>query len=184
MDIRTVIIGGTPNMLLAGWLKSRGIQYGVGYSEESGEIARNREVVAFIQETQDDDATLFLLDADIAPGPGDGLDAMLAEPGELIYCGHPARSLQCGHFGDGNLATGCMRVTRRLLRTVGSPWFVNELTPNGTAVAQCSCNRFVRIVGERAGVKSRMVGKVYHITKVLATIDTDGKIQIVPFAAY
>jgi len=50
---------------------------------------------------------LFLLDADISPGPSDGLDNMLTEPGELIYCGHPARSLQCGHFGDGNLATGC-----------------------------------------------------------------------------
>ena len=102
----------------------------------------------------------------------------------MIYCGHPARSLQCGHFGDGNLATGCMRATRRLLRTVGSPWFVNELTPNGTAVAQCSCNRFVRIVGERTGVKSRMVGKAYHITKVLATIDETGKIDIVPFGTY
>jgi len=184
MTIKTVIIGGTPNMLLAGWLKSRGIRYGVGYSEESGEIARNREVVEFIHGTRNDDANLFLLDADIAPGPGDGLDAMLVEPGELIYCGHPARGLQCGHFGDGNLATGCMRTTRRLLRAVGSPWFVNELNPNGTAVAQCSCNRFVRLARERAGVESRMVGKVYHITKVLATIGSDGRVQIVPFGVY
>jgi len=29
-----------------------------------------------------------------------------------------------------------------------------------------------------------MVGKVYHITKVLATIDGDGKIQVVPFGVY
>jgi len=184
MDIRTVIIGGTPNMLLAGWLKRNGIQYGVGYSEESGEIARNREVVDFLVASTDDDAMLFLLDADIAPGPGDGLDAMLVEPGELIYCGHPARSLKCGHFGDGNLATGCMRATRRVLREVGSPWFVNELNAQGTNVAQCSCNRFARLARDRASVNSRMVGKVYHITKVLTTIDTDGKIQIVPFGVY
>ena len=171
-------------MLLAGWLKRNGIQYGVGYSEESGEIARNREVVEFIRGTQDDDAMLFLLDADIAPGPGDGLDDMFVEPGELIYCGHPARSLRCGHFGNGNLATGCMRVTRRLLRSVGSPWFINELNAQGTSVARCSCNRFARLARERAGIRSRMVGKVYHVTKVLATIDTDGGVQIVPFGAY
>jgi len=111
MDIRTVIIGGTPNMLLAGWLKRKGLQYGVGYSDESGEIARNREAVDFLAGSVDDESMLFLLDADIAPGPDHGLDSMLTEPGELIYCGHPARSLQCGHFGDGNLATGCMRAT-------------------------------------------------------------------------
>jgi len=184
MDIRTVIIGGAPNMLLTGWLKRKGIQYGVGYSDESGEIARNREVVDFLTGSADDEAMLFLLDADIAPGPDHGLDNMLAEPGELIYCGHPARSLQCGHFGDGNLATGCMRATRRLLREISVPWFLNELNPQGTAVAQCSCNRFARLAMDRAGVNSRMVGKAYHITKVLATIDTDGKIQIVPFGVY
>ena len=184
MDIRTVIIGGTPNMLLAGWLKRKGIQYGVGYSDESGEIARNREVVDFLAGPADDEAMLFLLDADIAPGPGDGLDNMLSKPGDLIYCGHPARSLRCGHFGDGNLATGCMRATRRILREVGSPWFVNELNAQGTSVAQCSCNRFARLARERVGVDSRMVGKVYHITKVLATIDATGKIEIVPFGVY
>jgi len=184
MDIRTVIIGGAPNMLLAGWLKRNGLHYGVGYSDESGEIARNREVVDFLAGSEDDESMLFLLDADIAPGPGHGLDDMLTEPGELIYCGHPARSLQCGHFGDGNLATGCVRVTRRLLREVGPPWFINELNAHGTSVAQCSCNRFARLAREWAGVNSRMVGNVYHITKVLATIDTDGKIQIVPFGVY
>ena len=184
MDIRTVIIGGAPNMLLAGWLKRNGIQYGVGYSDESGEIARNREVVDFLGSSADDEAMLFLLDADIAPGPDHGLDNMLTEPGELIYCGHPARSLRCGHFGDGNLATGCMRATRRLLREIGSPWFVNELNPQGTSVAQCSCNRFARLARERGSINSRTVGKVYHITRVLATIDTDGRIQIVPLAVY
>jgi len=160
------------------------IPYGVGYSDESGEIARNREVVDFLAGSANDESMLFLLDADIAPGPDHGLGHMLTEPGELIYCGHPARSLQCGHFGDGNLATGCMRVTRRLLREVGSPWFVNELDAQGTSVAQCSCNRFTRLARGRGGVRSRMVGKVYHITKVLATIDADGKIQIVPFGVY
>ena len=184
MDIRTVIIGGTPNMLLASWLKRNGIQYGVGYSDESGEIARNREVVDFLAMSPDDEAMLFLLDADIAPGPDHGLDKMLTEPGELIYCGHPARSLRCGHFGDGNLATGCMRATRRLLKEISAPWFINELNVQGTSVAQCSCNRFARLARDRAGVNSRMVGKVYHITKVLATIDADGKIQIVPFGVY
>ena len=184
MNIRTVIIGGTPNMLLASWLKRNGIQYGVGYSDESGEIARNRKVVDFLASTADDESMLFLLDADIAPGPDHGLDNMLTEPGELIYCGHPARSLQCGHFGDGNLATGCMRATRRLLQEVGPPWFVNELNARGTSVSQCSCNRFARFAKDRAGVTSRMVGKVYHITKVLATIDATGKIEIVPFGVY
>ena len=184
MDIKTVIIGGTPNMLLAGWLKRNGIQYGVGYSEESGEIARNREVVDFLVNSADDESMLFLLDADIAPGPDHGLDSMLTEPGELIYCGHPARSLQCGHFGNGNLATGCMRATRRLLKEIGSPWFVNELNAQGTSVTQCSCNRFARLARDPGGISSRMVGKVYHITKVLAAIDTDGKIQIVPFSVY
>jgi hypothetical protein len=40
------------------------------------------------------------------------------------------------------------------------------------------------MVGEHTGEKSRMVGRVYHITKVLATIDATGKIQIVPFGTY
>jgi len=37
---------------------------------------------------------------------------------------------------------------------------------------------------DRAGVNPRMVGKVYHITRVLATSEADGKIQIVPFGVY
>ena len=102
----------------------------------------------------------------------------------MICCGHPARSLQCGHFGDGNLATSCMRATRRVLREISASWFVNELNAQGTSVAQCSCNRFAHLARDRAGVNSRMVGKVYHITRVLATIDATGKIQIVPFGMY
>jgi len=77
-----------------------------------------------------------------------------------------------------------MRATRRLLKEVGSPWFVNELNAQGTSVRECSCNRFARLARDRAGVNSRMVGKAHHITKVLATIDATGEIEIVPFTAY
>jgi len=45
-------------------------------------------------------------------------------------------------------------------------------------------NGWERPASDRAGVNSRTVAKVYHITRVLATIDTDGKIQIVPFGVY
>ena len=37
---------------------------------------------------------------------------------------------------------------------------------------------------DAAGSNSRMVGKGYYVTRVLATIDADGKIQIVPFGVY
>jgi hypothetical protein len=126
---------------------------------------------------------LVLLDADIAPGPDHGLDNMLIDLGELVY-GHPARSLRCGHFGDCNLPIGCMRATRGLLNEISVPWFLNDLNAQRTSVARCSCNHFARLARDRSGVNSLMVGKVYHITRVLATIDTDGKIQIVPFGVY
>ena len=60
----------------------------------------------------------------------------------------------------------------------------DELFDEFVHLQRCGDNRFARLARSRAAINSRMVGKVYHITKVLATIDTDGKMQIVPFGAY
>jgi len=186
--IRTVIIGGEPNVFLASWLKSRGLAWRIGADAESGEIARNREVAAFLSAAGGESDRLVLIDRDISPrpptapsgAPADCLDALFASADALVYGAHPARDLRGGHFGDGNLATGCMNVSRAVLAAVGPQWFKTALTADGTSIARCSCRRFADLAAA-AGFRSRMIGSVYHIARILATVDAAGKVHIAPW---
>jgi len=152
-----------PNRLLARWLENKCWRY--GSPEFPTDVARNQTVNRFLAEDRQFDH-LLMIDADMVPLADQpdgqrGTDAILTEPGDILYCGFVGAEGIRGHYGDADFGAACCRISRAVLESLSPPWFRFPSNAAGTVRTGCECTYF------RARAKSRwpvcMVGIVGHL---------------------
>jgi hypothetical protein len=169
-----------PNRLLARWLENKCWRY--GSPEFPTDVARNQTVNRFLAEDRQFDP-LLMIDADMAPLPDQpdgqrGSDAILTEPGDILYCGFIGAGGIRGHYGNGDFGAACCRISREVLEAMLPPWFRFPTNAASTVRTSCECTYF------RARAKSRwpirMVGIVGHLQPMILVPDPAGTRAVSP----
>ena len=157
------------------WLQQHGIEYHKNIGcKHSCTVAFNIAIERFLREDTGNEH-LVLMNDDV--GMNDAAFGLWTLPGDLLYCGAPSETGH-GHFGDGDLWSGCMRASRGLLERMATlrrpPWFHRPINANETEQFGCDCQYFM--AGARSlGVESKMVTSVEHLIRVLAGYDKSGR---------
>jgi len=158
--IQAVVLSGGPPAckLLGPWLARHCPDWRYGSGEYGYNVARNQSITRFLREDVPAGKThLLMFDHDMVPLPA--TDAILTEPGDMLYCGFVGRAASHGHKGPGDFGFACSRLSGRLLDQMGYPWSVDRI--EGGRRVQCEC-AFFRKRAEAAGATPRMVGIVGH----------------------
>jgi hypothetical protein len=160
MTIQTVVISGGPPACkpLGLWLSRHcpGWRYGSG--EYGYNVARNQSITRFLREdVPAGKAHLLMFDHDMVPLPE--TEAILTEPGDMLYCGFAGKHGSRGHYGPGDFGFACSRLSADLLTKIAYPWSVDTIR-EGRRV-QCECS-FFRQRAAAIAVEPRMVGIVGH----------------------
>lgn len=156
------------------WLQQHGIEYhkNIG-SKHSCTVAYNIAIERFLREDKGNE-WLVLLNNDV--GLNDAALGLWKMWGDLLYCGAPSETGR-GHFGDGDLWSGCMRVSRSLLEKMRAlrhpPWFHRPANSIETELFGCDCQYF-RDGARLVGIESKMVTTVEHLVRVFAGYDESG----------
>ena len=156
-----------PNRFLRAWVDRNGLRWRFGSEDVGIERARNQELNRFLAEDVPGGATdLLMLDADIVPVPaeladGQPTDAVLTEPGDVLYCGYTGRDCTTRHCGDDDLGCGCLRISATCAAAVAKPAFAFPEDVLATHRTGCECAWFRRRCIE-AGFAPRMVGLAGH----------------------
>ena len=162
---------------LEAWLQAEQIRAQVNISRSNGDasVAYNATVLDFlINAVPKGKQYLVMLDDDIVPN--DSMQELWRADGDLIYCGYPTNIPNAkGHWGDGDLVAGAMRVHVHVLEAMrdGAGWFGYALTHEGSRASSCCCSYF-RDKARKAGYESRMVGHVGHLMTAVAKYDDQG----------
>ena len=152
------------------WLSHHGLDWRYGSSEYGVDTIHNQNITRFLREDVPRGKTdLLSIDADMVPLPE--TDAILSEPGNLLYCGHVGRYGSRGHKGDGDFSIGCYRASADLLELMGPPW-VQTIVAGGVRV-HCECN-FFRHRAAQEGAVARQAGIIGHEQRcILIPTNTD-----------
>jgi hypothetical protein len=172
VNIQTVVMsrGEAPCRILSLWLSQHCPGWRYGSTDYGIDTARNQGIRRFLKEDVPNGFTHFMsIDADMVPV--DETDAILTEPGELLYCGYVDREGSRGHVGNGDFGAACFRASADLLAKMPDPWF-RAIEQDGRRVS-CECQWFQNLAS-RANVKPRMVGIIGHQqTCILLPAETD-----------
>lgn len=162
---------------LEAWLQAEDVRAQKNICNKNGyvAVAFNATVLDFLTNAVPKGKEyLIMLDDDL--GPNDSMRQLWRADGDLIYCAFPTTMPNAkGHWGDGDLNAGAMRVHLRVLEAMrdGEGWFGATLADEGTRVTDCVCSWF-RDKARRAGYESRMVGHVGHLMMAMARYDDQG----------
>jgi hypothetical protein len=172
-----------PNRLLARWLDGKCWRY--GSPEFPTDVARNQTVNRFLDEDREFDH-LLMIDADMVPLPDQpdgqrGTDAILTEPGDILYCGFAGAGGIRGHYGDGDFGTACCRISRKVLESLLPPRFRFPTNAAGTVRASCECSWFHAHTRPRWPI--RMVGIAGHIQPMILVPGPAGSRAVPPLSA-
>lgn len=154
-----VLSGGSPACKRLGlWLARHCPDWRYGSGEYGYNVARNQSITRFLREDVPSGKThLLMFDHDMVPLPQS--EAILTEPGEMLYCGFVGKEASHAHYDDGDFGWACSRISAELLGKVGYPWS-QDIIKDGRRI-ECECN-FFRKKAIAAGESSRMVGIVGH----------------------
>jgi hypothetical protein len=174
MNIQAVVLSGGPPACkpLGLWLSRHCPDWRYGSGEYGYNVARNQSITRFLREDVPKGKThLLMLDHDMVPLPDQTTDAILTEPGDMLYCGFVGRAASHGHKGQGDFGFACCRLSAGLLEKVGYPWSRDRV--DGGRRTQCEC-AFFRWRAATIGESPRMVGIVGHEqTCILLPTDTE-----------
>lgn len=107
---------------------------------------------------------LLQIDEDIVPDT----DGILAEPGDLVYCGYVGRQGHRGHHGNNDFGCGCARYSAELAQKVDlMQAFHFSFDSTGTVLTSCECNNF-QAHARTLGYAPKMVGIAGHLISVVA----------------
>ena len=163
---------GTMHPMLRAWLARHAPDYRVHCSNSGRAVARNASVKHFLQcDVPAGKELLIQLDNDLRPVAS--TINILTYPGPLVYCG-AIGSEGHGHFGDGNFGAACCRMSADLLKKMQAPWFVPELSKDGSSEVVCECVSFRR-QAKPLGYAAKMVGVVGHAVEAIATPNDKGE---------
>lgn len=165
--------GEAPCPKLCDWLgrlQTLGYIVARGSSEHGIAAARNQTVNDYLSRAEGFEY-LLTIDADMVP-LRESAAILRRDAGPLIYCGYCGRDGSPGHFGDGNLGAGFMRVHRTVFEKASKPWFLMSYNKEHDVKEECEClwfNRRALI----AGYTSQMVGIVGHRQSAILVPDVE-----------
>lgn len=155
------------------WLRDNQLSWRHGVSQQPIAVGRNQNVARFLAEDVPKGFEyLLFLDDDMVPLAE--TMPILHEDGDLVYCAYPNARGGIDHFGDGTLCCGCLRISSNLLGKLHPPYFRTGHSGDIMQYTGCDC----RYLNERAAemeVKSRMVGLVGHLQKLVLTIAPESR---------
>ena len=157
------------------WLHVMKLDWRNGVGDYEIDVARNRNVKRFLDEdVPAGKEYLLMMDEDMVPLP-ESL-GIIQLPGDLLYCSYPNKRGGIDHFGNGTMASGCVRMSAKLLQSIPAPWFRTGHTGDMMSHTNCDCNYF-RDRAREAGADAQMAGLIGHLQKtVLAVVPgSEGK---------
>lgn len=164
------------NPVLAGWLR-RLAALGATVRDSSFsprvDLTRNREVGRWLEE--DRTQYLLMVDSDSVPLPETA--AILVEEGDLLACSYVDQAGRVIDWEKQGLQTGCMRVSRDLMKRLAEPWFDYRLKASGRLVEAGEAATFTAAV-VALGVKPRFVGRCGHVLQVVAIPPGPGHVAV------
>jgi len=178
-----------PNRMLAAWLDRIRLAGGhVRYGPDTSpvELAREQAANRFLAEDVPAGRThLLMIDGDMVPLAATertlGTPPILTAPGEMVYCGFVGREGQAGHWGEDDFGLACCRMSERVLKAVGKPWFPVAIAEDRYVGCECLA-LFARAI--REGIRVAMVGTIGHLQQVVLYPDRAGHMASVwPFQA-
>ena len=134
------------------------------------DIERNASVDRFLKQDVPTGARhLLMLDADMVPVAA--TEPILSASGDLVYCGCRGQGGSHGHYGDGDLGCGCVRMSATMLEDMRKAddfrgWFSFGCNVDRTQQTACECHTF-RDKARAAGFTSRMVGVIGHTVEAI-----------------
>jgi hypothetical protein len=153
------------------WLAGMNVDWRFGLSDYEIDVARNRNVKEFLErDVPAGKQYLLMIDDDMVPVRE--TNAILAAPGEMVFCGHCSKEGVTAHLGDKNFTAACFRASARLLQSFGPPWFRMGHSGDLLQRTYCECNYF-RDRANEVGFDGKMVGVVGH--KASCVLLPDGK---------
>jgi len=171
-----------PNRHLQAWLNAlrlRGYAWRYGAETHPVYVARNQVVNRFLAEDTDKDH-LVMIDSALVPIQGETV-RVLAEPGEVVYCGYFGRYGTPGHYGT--FGCGCFRASRRVYESMPPPWFDFGYDNTLTQKTKCECHYFARrleaIALDNRPVKPLQVGVIGRRTELVLIPSGRGTLRIV-----
>ena len=167
-SIQTFVLG-EPCGPLARWLAGSQPDWLPASREYAIDVKRNQAVNRFLQECRPAGKEfLLLVNRDMVPLPG--TEAILFEPGDLLYCGAIGQQACHGHYGDETFGVAFCRISAALLELIGQPAFVLPYNPERTKRQSCDCTVFQE-KALQCGVTPRMTGAVGHLQEVVLIPD-------------
>jgi hypothetical protein len=155
------------------WLAGMGVSWRYGLGDYEIDVARNRNVKAFLDcDVAAGKQYLLMIDDDMVPVRE--TRPILTLPGDMLYCGHTSKDGQVTHFGDKNFSSACFRVSAALLQSFGPPWFRMGHSGDLLQRTHCECNYF-RDRANEAGYDGQMAGIVGHKTQCVLLPDGKDK---------
>ena len=134
-------------------------------------MARNRNVKLFLDEdVPRGKEFLLMIDDDMVPVVE--TKPILTLPGDMIFCGHCSKEGNTAHYGDKNFTAACFRVSVKVLRSFGPPWFRMGHSGDMMTRTHCECNYF-RDRANEVGFDGKMAGIIGH--RASCVLLPDGK---------
>jgi len=97
--------------------------------------------------------------------PLESIDELIACEADVAGAHFFSRHGGEGHDVDGSVATACIKISRRALERIATPWFKHEYNADHTKRLQCDCAWFCN-QAKAAGFNPVKVGLIAHLIEV------------------